>query len=173
MMCPDDFFTAYITAALWSSYDNSDPETGGEPLDKNYSADDLAPEALTQMRADCNRFYTENQRVMETARWDYETPAREAGAEPSGELWTIQNGDKSWRTATTLEELCETEGIEPHDRGNLDEQHGHDFWLTRNGHGAGFCARGYGPVGETLSEAARAFRETDLEVGDDGKIYLM
>lgn len=34
-------------------------------------------------------------------------------------------------------------------------QHGHDFWLTRCGHGAGFWDRGYGAIGETLSTIAR------------------
>ena len=34
-------------------------------------------------------------------------------------------------------------------------QHGHDYWLTRNGHGAGFWDRGYGPVGDRLSAIAK------------------
>jgi len=38
-----------------------------------------------------------------------------------------------------------------------DQQHGHDFWLTREGHGAGFWSRGYGDIGETLSERAREY----------------
>src|SRR4051812_29933619 len=32
------------------------------------------------------------------------------------------------------------------------EQAGHDFWLTRNGHGAGFWDRGLGAVGERLTK---------------------
>ena len=48
---------------------------------------------------------------------------------------------------------------------------GHDFWLTRNGHGAGFWDRGLGKIGETLSDAARVYGSVDLYVGDDGKIY--
>ena len=51
------------------------------------------------------------------------------------------------------------------------EQIGHDFWLTRNGHGAGFWDRGLGDVGDRLTKAAQAFPEIDLYVGDDGKIY--
>ena len=50
-------------------------------------------------------------------------------------------------------------------------QCGHDFWLTRNCHGAGFWDRGLGEVGEKLTEAAAAFRECTLYVGDDGEIY--
>lgn len=51
------------------------------------------------------------------------------------------------------------------------EQVGHDLWLTRNGHGAGFWDRGLGEVGERLTEAARAMGTCDLYVGDDGLIY--
>lgn len=50
--------------------------------------------------------------------------------------------------------------------------HGHDFWLTRNGHGAGFWDRGYGAVGKRLSEAAIAYGEKDVYVGDDEKLYF-
>ena len=48
----------------------------------------------------------------------------------------------------------------------------HDFWLTRNGHGAGFWDGDYPKaIGETLTEFAHSFGEVDLYVGDDGKIY--
>ena len=50
---------------------------------------------------------------------------------------------------------------------------GHDFWLTRNGHGAGFWGRGLGELGDRLSEASEAFGEAHLYAGDDGKLYLM
>lgn len=49
--------------------------------------------------------------------------------------------------------------------------HGHDFWLTRNRHGAGFWDRGYGAVGQRLTDAAHAEGSVDLYIGDDGKIY--
>lgn len=51
------------------------------------------------------------------------------------------------------------------------EQWGHDFWLTRNHHGAGFWDRGYGPIGDRLTDAAHVYGEVDLYVGDDGRIY--
>lgn len=53
-----------------------------------------------------------------------------------------------------------------------EEQCGHDFWLTRNYHGAGFWDRGLGKVGQRLTDAAHAYAECDLYVGDDGLIYL-
>lgn len=52
-----------------------------------------------------------------------------------------------------------------------EAQAGHDFWLTRNGHGAGFWDRGIGEVGDRLSETSRKCSEIWLYVGDDGKIY--
>ena len=53
------------------------------------------------------------------------------------------------------------------------DQAGHDFWLTRNGHGAGFWDRGIGEVGEALSTECDSWREFNVYVGDDGKIYAM
>lgn len=51
------------------------------------------------------------------------------------------------------------------------DQCGHDFWLTRNGHGVGFWDRGLGERGDRLSAIARPFGGADLEVGDDGRIH--
>lgn len=48
---------------------------------------------------------------------------------------------------------------------------GHDFWLTRNRHGAGFWDRGMGEVGQKLTEAAHVYGSVDLYVGDNGRIY--
>lgn len=51
------------------------------------------------------------------------------------------------------------------------EQIGHDFWLTRNGHGAGFWDRDLGESGEKLTEKARVYGEVYLYIGDDGLVY--
>lgn len=51
-----------------------------------------------------------------------------------------------------------------------DMQAGHDFFLTRTGHGAGFWDRGLGDIGEALTAAACSFGENYLYVGDDGRI---
>lgn len=59
-----------------------------------------------------------------------------------------------------------------HDKPQYDESRaGHDFWLTRNGHGAGFWDRGLGPVGDALSDASHVWGSVDLYLGDDSKIY--
>lgn len=51
------------------------------------------------------------------------------------------------------------------------EHVGHDFWLTRNGHGAGFWDRGLS-IGKELTDIAKTFGEKFAYLGDDGKVYL-
>lgn len=117
----DTFTRAYIEAALFAETDNSD-ESGGEPLDRNYGIEDIAPECLAQMRKDCDAF--------------------------SSTHWDMIAAD--------------------------EERAGHDFWLTRNGHGAGFWDGDWPEdVGDALTEASKAFGEVNLYVGDDGLIYCM
>lgn len=48
---------------------------------------------------------------------------------------------------------------------------GHDFILTRNGHGAGFWDRGLGDIGKRLTEACEDCGSFNLYVGDDGVLY--
>ena len=53
-----------------------------------------------------------------------------------------------------------------------NEQIGHDFWLTRNGHGTGFWDRGLGEVGDKLTESCMVVGECDVYVGDDGELHV-
>jgi hypothetical protein len=48
---------------------------------------------------------------------------------------------------------------------------GHDIWLTRNGHGAGFFDHSYENEQQLMS-AAKALKEVNLYLGDDGKLYF-
>jgi len=124
----DDFTTSYIETALWSESDESD-ESGGEPFDANYSSDDIADEAISEMARDCEKFQKEY-----------------------GHLW------------------AELEGV----RGgySVEASAGHDFWLTRNGHGAGFWDGDWPEeVGEALTKASEKFGACNLYLGNDGKIY--
>lgn len=68
------------------------------------------------------------------------------------------------------DEFCEAWGHVMAETEGSDSQHGHDFWLTRNGHGAGFWDRGYGKAGETLSKWAKAAGSYDLWPTDAGQI---
>lgn len=55
-------------------------------------------------------------------------------------------------------------------------QAGHDFWLTRNGHGAGFWDREeiWGKENaQSLTDAAHAAKECEVYTGDDGQIYFL
>ncbi len=116
----DAFTLGYIRCALWASLDES-REDGGDPLDKHYSAEDIAPETLAQMAQDCAAFQANH---AEDLAW---------GSDAAG---------------------------------------GHDFWLTRNGHGAGFWDGEWEEaIGQRLTDACKAFGAFDLYVGDDGRVH--
>lgn len=51
---------------------------------------------------------------------------------------------------------------------------GHDFWLTRNGHGTGFWDRGLGELGQRLASYVgfqTSFPEVNIYLGDDGLVH--
>jgi hypothetical protein len=51
---------------------------------------------------------------------------------------------------------------------------GHDFWLTRNGHGAGFWDGDWPKeIGEELTRISKSFGTCDLFVSDDGLIFVI
>lgn len=57
-------------------------------------------------------------------------------------------------------------------QGDADARAGHDFWLTRNGHGAGFWDGDWPePQASRLTAASEVAGEVYLYVGDDGRIY--
>ncbi len=54
-----------------------------------------------------------------------------------------------------------------------EEQLGHDIWLSRNGHGAGFFDHNYYPENEeVLMNMARSLGSSDVYIGGDKKIHL-
>jgi hypothetical protein len=129
----DEFTTAYLEAALWSSSDESN-DAGGEPMDKSYSRDDIDFASLARMLEDCAKFQA-------CPEWQCALDAG-VGAYPGAGRYSIE------------------------------EQGGHDFWLTRNGHGAGFWDGDWSePYGDALDKLSKHFGEVYLYVGDDGKIH--
>lgn len=132
----------YIECALWSSTDNS-RDDGGDPLDDNYAADDIHPDSVASMRKD----------IEDMLAYCKENTRR---GEFSG---------GSWSAGPDLE-------LYEGSRRGREEQFGHDFWLTRNGHGAGFWDRGLGGLGDALTEASKTFGSSDLYVGDDGELHV-
>lgn len=143
---PDDFLNAYIEVAFWSSIHET-KRTDSDPCpDPNCTSDaefldetehELSDEGRERMRADCEKFWAENEEDLEIA----------ADA-ISGPDWNAAAGG------------------------------GHNFWLTRNGHGVGFWDRKYKQPQavqdalDRLTEACKKFGDCDLYVGDDGKVYV-
>ena len=55
---------------------------------------------------------------------------------------------------------------------SLEASAGHDFWLTRCGHGAGFWDGDWAePHAAALTKLSKDFGEVELYLGDDKKIY--
>ena len=82
--------------------------------------------------------------------------------------------DVSAATMATMREECAAFwAMNAADLEHLDAgQCGHDFWLTRNGHGTGFWDRGYpNGIGDRLTAASKMFGTVDLYVGDDGLVH--
>lgn len=86
----DPFTSAYFEAALWSTNDESD-ESGGEPLDKNYSESDIDEATTAKMIADCADF---QERFGELINDDDSPDIQRFGAsELAGyDFWMTRNG---------------------------------------------------------------------------------
>lgn len=85
----------------------------------------------------------------------------------AGIEWSDEAADEAQRDVAAFIE-AEWDDIKRLDPGQV----GHDFCLTRNGHGAGFWDRGLGELGDRLTAACRPYGTQDGYVGDDGLLYL-
>lgn len=63
-----------------------------------------------------------------------------------------------------LMDYCDQRSYDP-SQGKPEDYAGHDFWLSRGGHGTGFFDRGLGALGDRLQEEARLY-------GDPGNFYV-
>lgn len=110
---------------------------------------------------------------VEAALWSSTDNADESGGEPLDK--NHEPEDIAPKSLAKMIEDCKTfqeANAELLARAGDDSRNGHDYWLTRNRHGAGFWDRGYdSEVGKELTDAAQADGECDLYIGDDGKIY--
>lgn len=70
-----------------------------------------------------------------------------------------------------LADLPLSYGAHP-DAGSVWAAAGHDFWLTRNGHGAGFWDRGLDDVGDQLTRIAEGYGEAYAYIGGDAMIHF-
>lgn len=124
-----------------------------------------------------------SRQYVETALWSTNDESDPSGGEPIDKNYDVSDVDD----ATIARMAADCEAFQRDNAADLDVYYdgtgrdkgsaGHDFWLTRNGHGAGFWDRGYG-LGQDvkdalrrLTDASRAFGEVDLYVGDDAKVH--
>jgi hypothetical protein len=165
----DDFTRAYIETAFWSSTEYAFGEC---PCCGRMAILDKFPEPEFQEQAMCS---AEGCGVREISNPDpmdqnysFSDLAPEALARIRQDCATFQALYKETIQAAinTGEVKCGPD---------FDEwgRAGHDFWLTRAGHGAGFWDGDWPePMAEHLSDAARKCGECDLYVGDDGRIFI-
>lgn len=110
------------------------------------------------------------------ALWSSNDASTPAGGEPMDKNYCASDIDGE--TQRLMGEECAE--FERQNRDALDSFYaitdrtpadaGHDFWLTRNGHGAGFWDRDAGAVGEVLTAAAHSWGECHLYVTDAGRV---
>lgn len=55
------FIRHYVAALLWSSLETSNEDGSEFYLDKDYGPEDIAPEAMAKIQADCAKFIAENE----------------------------------------------------------------------------------------------------------------
>jgi len=114
---------------------------------------------------------------VEAALWSSTDESRPDGGDPLDKNYSIKDIDSETLDAmrqdcADFQEQNEKLLAEAYDHEKYDASYaGHDLWLSRNGHGAGYFDRNLGDVGERLQDAARALGNFDLYVGDDGKIH--
>lgn len=137
---------SYLKTALWSSNDEKD-DNGGEPMDKNYDIDDFTSEAKKRAEKDCKKFITDLEK---------EVNKYNKSVEDEDDKVLISNlDDTNTTSAANYEKL------------------GHNFWLTRNGHGSGFADGDYPePIEKILTKLSEKAGPVDLYVTDDNKIDM-
>jgi hypothetical protein len=108
---------------------------------------------------------------IETALWSTTDNANASGGSPLDDNYGVD--DIAGPTlARMIEDCAAFQEANVKHIGDRDEQAGYDFWLTREGHGAGFWDGDWDEPGATvLTDAAHAYGSFDLYVGDDGKVY--
>lgn len=104
-------------------------------------------------------------------------------------LWVAEHDDLTFADidpAAIKEAIDDCKDFQDANREDLDEvsdtyhvddsQHGHDFFLSRNGHGAGFFDRGYdlNGLGDKLQRAARVYgtHEAHEDLSENGIVYF-
>jgi len=106
---------------------------------------------------------------IETALWSSNDETTPQGGEPMDDNYpvSLEFIEIAIRDCDLFREYA-GELLDEHDD---DTQAAHDFWLTRNGHGAGFWDGDWPEGGDRLTALSKVFGETTLYIGDDGQVY--
>lgn len=103
---------------------------------------------------------------LECALWSSTDESRDDGGDPLDDNYGPEDIELE-ALKSAIADCAAFQRDNARDLAGLDEsQAGHDFWLTRNGHGAGFWDRGLGARGDRLSKASKAYGSCDLMVND-------
>ena len=111
---------------------------------------------------------------METALWSSTDESDDRGGVPLDKNYSISDISAKTRKdmiadCKQFQKVAAKAGIELD--GPKETQAGHDFWLTRNRHGAGFMdGHWYMPIAGFLTDLSHSFGRVDLYVSR-GKIY--
>jgi hypothetical protein len=165
----------------WDNIDDSFDEITLADAEKRYG---LPPSKYSQTQSvpkvkewdeldDFTRSY------MTTALWSSNDESTPSGGYPMDDNYDTDDiSNETWNEMVKdCEDFQQAQAADlqlayNHPKVKYDESSaGHDFWLTRNGHGAGFWDRGLGTVGDRLSKASKPYGEVNLYIGDDDKIH--
>lgn len=112
---------------------------------------------------------------MVAALWSSNHTDGEHAGEPLDSVYSIDDISDEWR-AQAIADCRDFQRAKRVDLakayelyGTAEDPHGyagHDFWLTRNRHGAGFWDRGLLDVGDRLAEAARLCGTVEIDEHD-------
>ena len=118
---------------------------------------------------------------LEAILWAETDNADDSGGEPLDRNYDLYDFDSDSLDKAVEECLCFQEenaadlAVYDHPQWSAAELGGHDFWLTRNGHGAGFWDRTDclpEAARDRLTAAAERYGERRVGVGDDGNVYI-
>lgn len=129
---------------------------------------------------------------LECALWSSHDESTPEGGEPMDQNYEITDfapealekllGDcakfkssAAWVAVLAAEEAAEADAIVKRTANHtIAEAGGHDFWLTRNGHGAGFWDGDWAePHATALDQLAKSFGECEMYIGDDDQIHVL
>jgi hypothetical protein len=131
----------------------------------------LYPKATFRKFVDLDTFFAA---YIECALWSSTDQADESGGEPLDANYN--ECDLTPEALTSLRKEAEafaTEDVVAPLIMGRESQAGHDFWLTRNGHGCGFWDGDWPKeAGKILTDRSHAYREKYIYVGDDKKLHV-